>query len=251
MPTTPSCQSGDASTYALRSRHSDPRASICSSASRTIPSSTICRSRLSDSSRVASARARDASPVKQQFERLVRVAQAAGGIDARREPEADVGGAHPCAVDSRSGHERPQPRPRGAGKPAQAGPHQAAVLVLERYHVRDRRQRDQVEVRLERRRVAARLGIQRLGELEDDTRARQLGKRVVRRPGAHQWTGGQGVAGTVVVGHDHIHAEGCGAGDLIGGGDAAVDGDQQCNAVAGEPLDRLGGEAVALVEAAR
>ena len=186
MPTTPSCQSGEESTYARRRRHSAPRASSWSRASRRIASSTLWRSRLSDSSRVGK-RARPRLVLgQQQLERLARVAQAPGGVDPRREPEADVRGADTGAVDARGRHQRPQAGPCGAGEPAQAGADEPAVLVDQRHDVCDRRERDQVEVQLERGRVAPRLRVERLGELEDDARTAQLGERVLGRARAHE-----------------------------------------------------------------
>ena len=55
----------------------------------------------------------------------------------------------------------------------------------------------------------------------------------------------------VVVGDDHVEPELARAGDLVDRGDPAVDGEHEVDAVRGELLDRLAGEAVALVEPTR
>ena len=55
----------------------------------------------------------------------------------------------------------------------------------------------------------------------------------------------------MVVGDDHLEAERLRLGDLLDGGDAAVDGEHEPAAVVGEPLERLPRDAVALLEAAR
>ena len=55
----------------------------------------------------------------------------------------------------------------------------------------------------------------------------------------------------MVVGHDHVHPELPGHLDLYCGGDAAVDREDEPDAVGRELLDRRGGDAVALLEAAR
>ena len=63
--------------------------STLASASRRIRSSTPCRSRFSSSSSCASRPASSRVLGEQQLERGIGPAQAAGGVDPRREPEAD------------------------------------------------------------------------------------------------------------------------------------------------------------------
>jgi len=52
----------------------------------------------------------------------------------------------------------------------------------------------------------------------------------------------------VVVGDDHLEAEGAGAGDLLDRGDPTVDRDDEVDPVGGQLLDRLRREPVALLE---
>src|SRR6266508_3690341 len=82
-----------------------------------------------------------------------------------------------------------------------------------------------------------------LPELEDDAGAAELlcrNDRAVR----------QLVAGTVMVGDDHVEPELACAPHLLDGGDAAIDGEHEPAPLAGEPLERAAVDAVALVETA-
>ena len=78
------------------------------------------------------------------------MAEPAGGVDPRREPEADRAGVDRRRVDARDAHQRPQPRLLRARERAQAGDRERAVLVDERDDVGDRRERDEVEVAAQR-----------------------------------------------------------------------------------------------------
>ena len=77
------------------------------------------------------ARARDVGG-QQQLEARVGAMQAAGGVDARREAEADRAGVDAARVDARDVHEGLQPRLARGGERAQAGADQPPVLVHER-----------------------------------------------------------------------------------------------------------------------
>ena len=113
---------------------------------------------------------------EQELERLARVAEASGGVEARREPEADGACVDGGRIDAGASHERAQPGLRRARERAEPGDRERAVLVDERDDVGDRRERDEVEVAL------AELGVdaeQRLAELVDDAGAAELRERVV------------------------------------------------------------------------
>ena len=72
------------------------------------------------------------------------------------------------------------------------------------------------------------------------------------RTGASRRSGSrEGRPRPVVVRDDDVEPELAGAGDLLDRRDAAVDGDHEVDAIRREQLDRLDGEAVALLEAAR
>ena len=90
-------------------------------------------------------------------------------------------------------------------------------------------------------------------ELVGDAGRAQVRARVAAEPRVHDRRVGQRAVGAraVVVGDHDVHAGRLRRRDLGDGGDRAVDGDQQVGPARGEPLDRRGGEAVAVVDAAR
>ena len=181
---------------------------------------------------------------EQQLERLARMPEPAGGVDARREPEADGALVDDRGIDVRDAHQRAQPgllRPR---ERAQPGACEGAVLVHERHDVGDRREPDQVGVLVDR-------DAERLRELRDDAGAAELLKGIVGRTRRDDRTVGKRLTRAVVIRDDDLEAVRLRAGDLLDGGDAAVDGQDEPAALVGETVERLAREAVALVEAAR
>ena len=86
-----------------------------------------------------------------------------------------------------------QPGSRGAGDRAQALLHERAVLAHERHEVGDRRERDEVELRLQLGGVAPGRPVERLRELVRDAGRAQLG-RVATDRRVHDRAGGQRVA---------------------------------------------------------
>ena len=125
--------------------------------------------------------------------------------------------------------QRPQPGSRGAGDRAQALLHERAVLAHERHEVGDRRERDEVELRLQLSGVAPGRPVERLGELVRDAGRAQLG-RVATDRRVHDRARGQRLRRAVVVGHHHVHPQLARAGHLRTGGDPAVRRDQQSRA---------------------
>ena len=115
---------------------------------------------------------------QQQLEAGVGAVQAPRGVQARRQGEADRALADPRRVDARDSHQRAQPRLGGRGQRAQPAPHERPVLAAQRHDVRHRRERDQVEIARQPRRVAPAGFEQRLRELVGDRRRAQLGARV-------------------------------------------------------------------------
>ena len=121
---------------------------------------------------------------EQQLERLARMPEPAGGVDPRREPEADGALVDDRGIDVRDAHQRAQPRLLRPRERAQPGARERAVLVDERHDVGDRREADQVGVLVDR-------DAERLRELRDDAGAAELRERdsrtdASRRPGSRE-----------------------------------------------------------------
>ena len=190
---------------------------------------------------------------QQQLEPRVGAVQPAGGVDPRREPEADRARVHPARVDARDLHQRLQPGLARRRERPQALAHQPPVLVHERHAVRHGGERDEVEVgvggggvqpgRLQQRareqvrdagRAQLRARVAADGRMDD----RRVGQRPVR-------------ARRVVVGDDDVQPRSARGRHLVDGRDRAVDGDEQLRPARGEPLDGRAREPVAVVDPAR
>ena len=97
----------------------------------------------------------------------------------RREPERDRGRVDRRRIDAGHPHQRAEPGLLRACEPAQARRRERAVLVDERHDVGDRRERDEIGVTGDRGMLGAE---QRLGELDDDAGAAEIGERIVGGP---------------------------------------------------------------------
>ena len=125
------------------------------------------------------------------------------------------------------------------GRAPQPLAHQSPVLVHERHAVGDRGERDEVEVGVgvrgvppRRRAARGRAGARRRWRTAPDTGSRrQPGGRSARRAAAVG-------ARRVVVRDHHVETGGARRGDLVDGGDRAVDRDKELRAACGQPLDR-------------
>src|SRR6266702_2641483 len=104
------------------------------------------------------------------------MAEPAGGVDPRREPEADRTLVARGGIDAGDAHQRAQPRLLRLGEATQTRERERAALVAERHDVGDGRERDDVEVAVEKRMVAAE---QRLGELPHDRGATETRERIL------------------------------------------------------------------------
>ena len=253
MPITPGCQPSAASTYA------GAPGLLCSassaSASKRIRVSTSRRSALTRSSSVGDRARALRVGGQQQLEPGVGAVQAAGGVEPRRR-----GGSRSRPRRRRSGRRARRPSARAAPacgcptslrRPARTS---AAVLAGERDDVGDRGERDEVEVLVGGRRVlapppraararACRRPRPRTGPGTGSRRAAgaRSSRRAARRRRAGVWWS---VTTTSMPGRPRRR-------DLGDRGDRAVDGHQQAGPARGEPLDRRGGEPVAVVDAAR
>ena len=183
-----------------------------------------------------------------ELEGDVRPSEPAGGVDPRREPEADGRRVDGRGIDARGLHQRLEPGATRARERPQPGRGERAVLVDERDDVRDRREGDEVERARDRGVLVAEEGA---GERVDDAGATEVGARIGGGARRDDRAVGERLGRPVVIRDDDVQAELTGTRDLGHGGDAAVDGDDEVDAVGRELLDRLEREAVALVEAAR
>ena len=175
IPITPGCQPSAASTYAgaparalrhqLLGLEEDPRLDV---AALDVDGVELGGDR---------AGARDVGR-QQQLEAGVGAMQPPGGVDPRREPEADRAGVDPARVDARDLHQRLQARLARGGQRAQALAHQAPVLADQRHAVGDGRERDEVQVGVGVGRVQSGAVEQRAGEQVRDAGRAQLRARV-------------------------------------------------------------------------
>ena len=128
---------------------------------------------------------------------------------------------------------------------AQAEQRERAVLVDERHDVGDRGERDDVEVPLQERMVGTE---ERLRQLPDDAGAAEAGEGIVALQRRDDWAGGERLGRAVVIGDDHLEPERARVLDLGDGRDAAVDRQDEVEALLGEPRQRLAVQAVPLLE---
>ena len=182
---------------------------------------------------------------QQQRERSLGPAEPPRCVDARREPEADRRLVDRRGIDAADPHERAQADLLRLREAAQAEQRERAVLVDERHDVRDRGQRDDVEVALQERMVGAE---QRLGELPDDAGAAEAREGIVALQRRDDGTGGERLGGAMVIGDDDLEPERARVLDLGNRGDPAVDRQDEVEALLGEPRQRLAVQAVPLLE---
>ena len=185
---------------------------------------------------------------EEELQRRLGMREPPGCVDPRRQTESDSAGVDGGRVDSGRAHQRTQPellRPRQRFQP---GPREVPVLVHERDDVGDRRDRDEIEVPPQLLRPRAE---ERLTELVDDPGSAELREWIVGRPRRDDRAVRQLVSRPVVVGDDDVEPQLFRAGHLGDRGDPAVHGDDEGAPVAGQSVERLAGDAVALLEPAR
>ena len=137
----------------------------------------------------------------------------------------------------------------GSSRPARgARPPRTRGSLGERADVSDRRQRYEVEETSDGRVVVSE---QRTGQRVHDPGPAQVDARIRGRPGGDDGAVRQRLSRAVVVGDDDVQAELLRPTHLVDRSDAAIDGEHEVDAVLGEALDRLGCEAVSLLEATR
>ncbi len=189
---------------------------------------------------------------QQQLEPGVGALEPAGGVDPRREPEADGGRVDPRRVGAGDAHQGAQAGALRDRERAQPGAHEPPVLAAQRDAVGDRRERHEVEVDVGERRIATG-GLQQRGrQLVGDAGCAEIDARVAADRGMDDRRVGQHAVGAraVVIGDDDLDPRRpCGR-DLVDGGDRAVGGDQQTRAARREPLHGRARQAVAVLRPA-
>ena len=185
------------------------------------------------------------------------VGQATRGVDAWPQRETEVAAAGDLGLAAGGTKKRSQASGQAAGADAaQALGHQAAVVGVQAHHVGDGAQRHQRQERIEPRLLGrvesptgAQLRAQRQQHIEHhayacDRFARELAAGLV---GVHDHRRvGQLRAWQVVVGHQHLQAQGVGGGHAFDAGDAVVHRDHQVRAPRLHALGDGRGEAVAV-----
>ena len=187
---------------------------------------------------------------QQQLRSQLRLLHASGGIDARRQHEADLRGGDGLSGQTRLAQQRVQPDEVAAVNALEAAAHDRAVFPLHAHHVRHRADRGE-------RAVARKDGLLALVEGEHQLERHAHAGKVLERVGAvrpvridHCRGVGQGLLALVMIRNDQIDAQRIGVGGFLHTGDAAVHGDDQRHAGFRERADRLAAQAVALLGAA-
>ena len=237
----------DVAAPAARSARATPRRRA--TASRRIRSSTACRSRFSVSSSSASRSASRGVLGEHELERDVGPAEPAGGIDPRREPEADGGRVDGGRIDVRRRASARAARASACAR-ARAGPRSRARgsrrrAARRRRSSRARRDRGGVRAPGGRRRAAparacGRRRCRRARGTGSRTAAwRRSGSRAAASPG-RWWS-------VTITSRPSARARATSSTAVIPQSTVRTSAD----AVVGEPRDRVARDAVALLEAAR
>ena len=212
-------------------------------------SSTACRSRFSASSSSASVLRLVGVLGQQQRERRLGPAEPARRVDARREPEADRRLVDGGGIDT-ARHASARAGPASAS--ARAGAGRAARARGSRRRAARRRRPS----RARRRRGAGRRNgwsgpSSAWASFQTTPVPQRPANGIVALQRRDDGAGGERLGRAVVVGDDDLEPERARVLDLGDGGDAAVDGQDEVEALLGEPRQRAGVQAVALLEARR
>ena len=169
------------------------------------------------------------------------------GVDTRRERKADGHGGQTVTVNARLVHEGRKSRPWVVAQLFQSDLQNAAILARQRHNVRHRADGNQIGVAGEHTLVAPVHGADELiGHADACEVAAGVGAVVAL--GVNDGHRVRKLLLTfVVVGDDHVDTERGGIARLLDGGDAAIDRDDEGNALAFQVLDGGGVEAVALL----
>ena len=188
---------------------------------------------------------------EQELGGLVRLTHAAGGVDARGEHEADLHGRHRLFGQPRLLQQCVQADEVGVVNRGQPARDERAVLTRHLHDVRDRADGRECAVARDESFLPVRPG-QREHELERHAAPGEVLERIRTVRSVRVNDGDrvrQRLLALVVVGDDHVHAEGPGEGDLLHAGDAAVDRDEQAHTLLAQRGNGVAGQAVPVLDA--
>ncbi len=187
---------------------------------------------------------------EKQLHSQINLAHPPGGVDSGGQHKADGGGADGFRGAAALGHEGGDARPAGVGQGVKAPGDEHPVFPQQGHHVGHGAQAHHVGVFFQHLFLAAAEGG---GQLEGHTHAGEhfVGIAAVGAVGVHHGHSlGEGVLAFVMVGDDQVDSQLPAQCRLLHGGDAAVHGDDELHALAGELPDGDGVQAVALLQTA-
>ena len=186
----------------------------------------------------------------QQTHREARLAEPAGGVDARREREAHGRSGERLIAHARLLRQREKAGAAVArGDLLQTAARDEAVFAEQRHHVRHRADRDEIAVAREH---FIRVAVHGAHELERhaDARERRADAAAVRLLGINDRLRlRERFAAFVMVGHDHVHAALRGVGRFFQIRNAAVHRHDERDALFRQRIDGGGVEAVPIADA--
>ena len=187
---------------------------------------------------------------EKQLHRKIDLSHPSGGVDAGRQHEADGGRADSFRGAAALRHQRRDARALGMRQRFQTSRHEHPVLPLQGHHIRHGAEAYHVGVFFQHRFLRAAQG---RSQLEGHAHAGEIlmGIAAVGAVGVyHGNCGGQRLLALMMVGDDEINAQLLTQLRLAHGGDAAVHGDDQLDALGVELVDSDGIQAVALLQTA-
>ena len=186
----------------------------------------------------------------QKIRSLGGLAKTTRRVEAGRQTEADAGGGDPGGIHAGFLQHGGKAGPGRAGEHLQPTADQIAVFAHQRHHIRHGAHGHQIRIAAEH---GLSIPLAGADQLHGHAHARQI--RVgIAVPGLLAVDHGDGVRqrvglALVVIGDDHVHADGLGVLGLLQGGDAAVHGDEQTDPFCPETVQRGTVEAVAFLVA--
>ena len=178
------------------------------------------------------------------------LAQAARGVQTRREAEADAGGADPRRIHAGLPQHGGEARTGIAGQHFKPPPHQIAIFVHQGHHICHGAHGDKIPIALQHGFIVALAGADQLQRhaYAAEIRVGIAVALLLAVDDGQSVRQGAGLA-LMVIGDDHVHPDTFGVLCLFHGGDAAVHGDEQGHAVCAQRVQGGAVEPIALLVA--